>query len=136
MQGEKPVDNATSEAMRFFHHRFFRIGILLLGIFAFTGMVRSLYGQWHRRDIVEERRQAVAKLEVENKRLVDRLTEATGSAFVEKQARNKLGLVRQGEVVVLMEKPEGVFEPLATPGAILEANPPESNWKLWWKLFF
>lgn len=60
--------------------------------------------------------------------LSQKLYYAKTDAFVEEEARQKLGLVRPGEQIVVDQKIERVqfkSEPIARP-----------NWQKWWNLFF
>lgn len=93
-------------------------------------MTGSVWTIWQKRDIVRERSEILAKLEAENRELTKTLAETEKPAFVEKVAREKLGLVKPGETVVLVEKS-------GQPAAISsqqEVSVP--NWKRWWRLFF
>ena len=64
-----------------------------------------------------------------NMQLQEDLREATSPAFIEQAARDKLGLVREGETIVIMDKASG--------GPKTPKNPQElPSWKQWWSLFF
>lgn len=115
------------------------LGSLVL-IVALSG---SLFEQWLRRDVVQERKDALQKVEEEHARLLKDLREATSSAFIEKQAREKLGLVKEGETVILIEETKGRGDdPPATPGEAWRAGETREkqnslpNWKKWIRLFF
>lgn len=105
------------------------LGSLVL-IVALSG---SLFDLWHRRDVVQERKDALQKVEEEHARLLKDLAEATSSAFIEKQAREKLGLVKEGETVVLMDDSEK-FKVQSVKSEDGSTNLP--NWKRWMRLFF
>jgi cell division protein FtsB len=74
----------------------------------------------------------VYQLEDENKILKKRLTDVNSPTFVEQQAREKLGLAKLGETVVLIsdEKIKQVM------GATEAAQVRLPNWLGWWKVFF
>lgn len=74
--------------------------------------------------------QILAEKMAENTTLKARLEEVKSDEFVEREARNKLGMVREGETLVVLPQVEPDM-PLteATEGQ-------DSNWKRWWKLYF
>ncbi len=113
--------------------RFSGIRLILgvVSIFVGFGLTRSIVDHWHKRAIVAERQEALRREEERNRELVARLEEATSSAFIEKEAREKLGLVKEGDTIVLLDASESPgIESAKDSGASLP------NWKKWWKLFF
>lgn len=117
--------------MRFFRSRLFRLIILLGSLSLVVTLPRSLLNLWKRRDIILERQEVLRRAQAENQRLRQELAEVASQAYIEKAAREKLGLVKPGEMIVLVPKSQNV--PAAEPAKI-EANLP--NWKKWWRLFF
>jgi cell division protein FtsB len=108
---------------------FLRLGITIICLVLFVGLIRSIVGHINRNDVVQERREALLREEKRNQELKERLKEATSAAFIEKQAREKLGLARVGDTIILME---GSRE---AKGSAAEGAH-SSNWKRWWRLFF
>lgn len=84
---------------------------------------------WARRGVVREREQELLGLQKENRDLEGSLKEAQGEAYVERIARDKLGMVRDGETIVIMPD----REPNTENGEKGKAAP---NWKKWWQLFY
>jgi cell division protein FtsB len=80
-----------------------------------------------KRQILEEQRQELVRLQEENRKLEEALSQADTPEFVEKEAREKLGLVKEGETIVILPK---------TDPSSLITDQQESNWKQWWGLFF
>jgi cell division protein FtsB len=113
--------------------RLFRLVTFGIGVFIIVSLARSVYGLWRRTDIVRQRREEVTKLEEENRQLQEKLSEVQSPDFIEQQARDKLGLLKEDEIVVLIETP--------TPASV-GAMPTSMNdskslkWREWWKLFF
>ena len=64
----------------------------------------------------------------QNQFLKERLYFVNTDEFIEKQAREKLGMVKQGEYIVLA--PPAQEKSKVVP---IDTDP---NWKKWWKLFF
>lgn len=87
-------------------------------------------GASNRLSIVAER---VYRLEVKNKELKNRLLEIKSLQFIEEQARNKLGLVKPGETVIIIPDSK-IKEILGSTESAKEAMLP--NWLGWWRVFF
>jgi cell division protein DivIC len=107
-----------------------RAGILIIFITIGIGIVRSVYTLSQKKGIIAERQRVLRGLIAQNSQLNEQLREATSPAFIEQAARDKLGLVRPGETVVIMDKSK-----------ILNPNNPNNPqelppWKQWWSLFF
>jgi len=64
----------------------------------------------------------------------EQLEYVKSAEFLEKEAREKLGLAREGEVVVIL--PENVEELISANQPQISENQEEPNWKKWLKLFF
>lgn len=77
------------------------------------------------------RKEVLMKEDSRRSELLKRLREATSSAFVEKQAREKLGLAKEGDTIILLDKSQ-----LTNSNNQFKQNEPKSNWERWWKLFF
>lgn len=75
---------------------------------------------------------AVYKLEIKNKELKKRLAEVQSPDFIEKEVRNKLGLSKKGETVVVI--PEDKLKLIL--GASTSAQIRLPNWLGWLKVFF
>jgi cell division protein FtsB len=109
-------------------HSLVRIFVLLISLGLSISAGRTIFDLWHRRDIVRVRQLELSKITKENEALSQKLNEVKSDAYVERTARDKLGFVKDGEVMVLL--------PQATPsaGGISDAVP--GGWRQWWKLFF
>jgi len=96
------------------------------------GVVRSVYTLSKKKGIVAERQRVLRELTAKNEELHQQLEEATSPAFIEQAARDKLGLVREGETVVIMDK----SNPPAGGLNDQERSQELPSWKQWWSLFF
>ena len=116
--------------LHFLHNRVFRAVFLVFCLILAVGVVRSVITIWQKQAIVGERLSVLRAEEAKNTALMNQLREATSSAFIEKTAREKLGLVKPGETVVIMNKSQNVnSNDQATPQVL-------PSWKQWWGLFF
>lgn len=115
--------------MKFFKSRLFRLIVAIISLIMVVTLSRSVYDLWRRKDIVSERQRVLRQAEEENRRFKQELAQVQTVEFIEKQVRDKLGLVRPGEAVVIVPKP-------ADNVAAEETGPKLANWQKWWKLFF
>jgi cell division protein FtsB len=103
------------------------IAILLLII---HDLGRSIYDIWQKKDIISQAQKELDLQKQENQRLKSALSYSKTEEFIEKEARNKLFMVKEGEQKVFLEG-----ESFASGQAQqIEDNDP--NWKKWWNLFF
>lgn len=106
--------------------------ILAICLFLSFGLLRTIIEGVQKNGIVSERKRQLAEVQAENQRLKQEIAFADSPEFLERVARDKLGLAKEGETVVLMSSPAAVraLRPATEP----EADAP--SWRLWWKLFF
>lgn len=83
---------------------------------------------------VQSEKDKVEKMKRENADLEAQIAQTQGSAFIEKQIRDKLGLARQGEAIVVLPDTE-ILRKLAPQISVEKNSLPDPNWKKWVKLF-
>lgn len=112
------------------NNRFVRLTFLIVSILMCVGLLRSILENFQRTDLVGQRQLALQEEEQKNATLRDQLRNATSAAFIEEEARNKLGLVRQGDTVVFLSNP--------SPNETLPEQKISNltRWQQWWSLFF
>lgn len=103
--------------------------MFLLGL-VFAG--RTSYRIWRLvqvRRIVTETRQRTDRAYRENELLKKRLAEVSNDAFVEREARDKLGMGKPGEVIIIL--------PNQNSAQFSEKSAQENkpNWRKWWNLY-
>lgn len=114
--------------MRLFRHPIVRLAVTIISLILVYNLSLSIIDLWTRKDIVSSRRGALALVEQKNAQLKEKLSVAQSPEFVEKQAREKLGMVKPGETLVLVGT-DGSGDPVtAKPRKI-------PNWQMWWRLF-
>lgn len=86
------------------------------------------------RSEIQKEKDKVAKIDKENKELETQVAKTQGEDFIEKELRDKLGLVKQGEVIVVLPDPE-IVRKLAPRTPDEPQTLPDPNWKKWLKLF-
>lgn len=116
--------------LTFFRTRLFRTVFLLICLTIGVGVVRSVVVVAQKRGIVAERRAILTREQIKRAKLEQELREATSPAFIERAARDKLGLVKEGEKVIIMDKSQiSNLNSQKIPQEI-------PSWKQWWQLFF
>jgi len=76
----------------------------------------------------------VEKLRQENEEIKKRLEGVTSETYIEKQLRDSLGLSKEGEIVIVLPDKE-TLKSLAPKLEEEENSLPDTNWKMWLKLF-
>ncbi|MDP3724261.1 MAG: septum formation initiator family protein [bacterium] len=94
-----------------------------------VNLVREIVRLARSGERLSEAESRVLSLQKENEELKDQSRTVASDRFIEKEAREKLGLVRPGEVVVYV--PEG--EKKTVVSSLVDDRP---NWKKWWDVFF
>ncbi|MBP6913830.1 MAG: septum formation initiator family protein [Candidatus Levybacteria bacterium] len=104
------------------------VGILIVLALIIRNILTSILSTHDRAQILKELQNELSQKKEEQAFLSQKLYYAKTDAFVEVEARQKLGLIREGEVVVIDEK----VKPLRR-SIVLKSKP---VWKMWWDLFF
>jgi cell division protein FtsB len=127
---EKKRAKSVSERLK-------KLSSVLLGLLL-VGLSLSLYRSIIRSEGVnlnlKEAQRRVDKLKEENQELENQLRKIRNVEYVEKQLRDKLGLAKEGEVVIILPEDE-VLKKLAPVIEEEEEVLPDPNWKKWAKLF-
>lgn len=101
-------------------------------IMAVIGLTRSIIELRGRSNMAEERQGELDKVKKENEELKKRYEEVQTPEFVEREIRERLGLVKEGETLVLVDKNQSP----RSEQPVSNSDPQLPNWKLWTKLFF
>ncbi|KKS95820.1 MAG: coiled-coil [Microgenomates group bacterium GW2011_GWC1_43_13] len=102
--------------------------LLLVSTVRNIGRVRGI------NSAVQEEKQKVEKMKDENAALEAQIAQTQGSAFIEKQIRDKLGLAKEGEAIVVLPDVE-ILRKLAPQTTVEQNSLPDPNWRKWLKLF-
>ena len=104
---------------------FLTIVVILLIII--NNLVRSIYDIWQKKDLVTEGEKTLSFQKQENQRLKSALSYSKTDEFIERQARDKLFMIKTGEQRILLSK---------DTEEVQEKKEKLPNWKQWWNLFF
>lgn len=106
--------------------------ILMVGVLSYN-LLRQLSFTLGSSDRINQALDEVQRLELKNKDLKGKLEKIKSVEFLEEQARNKLGLGKQGETLVIISE-DKIKEILGASQPSQEIRLP--NWQGWLKLFF
>lgn len=110
-------------------------GILLIfGLYLIVSFSRDIFNLFQKGKEVEKEQLKLEELQIKNEELKRQLGYVKSAEFLEKEAREKLGLAREGEVVVIL--PENLEELISGNQSQISVNQEIPNWKKWWNLFF
>ncbi|OGH10730.1 MAG: hypothetical protein A3B38_04590 [Candidatus Levybacteria bacterium RIFCSPLOWO2_01_FULL_36_13] len=101
------------------------VGLLLV----INGLIGSIFDLWSKQDVVKEAQRKLEQEKAKNAKLKAEYTLAQKQDFVEKEARNKLFWVKEGEQNVLIP------EDLLPKDNEIKAIKQDPYWKQWVNLF-
>ena len=106
--------------------------IILIVIVVAYNLINQIISTLSVSDRLGQALESVHQAEIKNKELKKKLSEIKSPEFIEEQARDKLGLAKPGETVVIIPD-EKIKEIL---GATSSSEPKFPNWLGWFKVFF
>ncbi len=104
--------------------------VLCLGVFLVAGSTRRILTFKSTAGKISEAQANLDKVKKENEDLKRELEYKKSSQFAEEEIRNKLGLVKQGENLVVLPKDQADSQQEVTN------NTTKPNWQKWKELFF
>jgi len=109
--------------------------LLIFGIIILTfSLIRNIIRVLNVRDRIREEEKKVEILRKEKEELEKKVIDAESDAYIEKQLRDKLGLAKEGEIILVLPEDE-ILRKIA-PIVQEEVDfLPDSTWKKWLKLF-
>lgn len=112
-----------------------RTVLLIVSIILILSMLKNIKSLLSRTDAIEETRQKVVELKEEQAKLLTMKERVESEEFIEKEAREKLGLAKPGEVVVVLPEEEILrrIAPKFEDEDFVEKLP---IWKRWARMFF
>jgi len=128
------LENRLSLIKEKFKGYFLYLVVLILVLLT-VSLVRNILRISQAEDRVGEVRQRVESLSQENRELKGELEKVESEAYVEFQARDKLGLTREGEIVVVLPDEE-ILRKIAPRIEEEEETLPDPTWQRWLKLFY
>lgn len=108
--------------------------VLGIGLILSISLIKSISKISHSDEKITEAKEEVIALEKENEDLAKKFSKVESLQFIEKEARDKLGLAQKGEIVVVLPD-DNTLRSLSPKLTSKEVNLPDPNWKKWLKLF-
>lgn len=105
--------------------------VLLLGIYLVVGLSRDLYNLIRKGERTGEMEGKVKELSLRNLELKEELEYVESEKFAEKEARDRLNMAKEGEVLVVL--PEDFAPPDFQKPKVSDED--LANWQKWLKLF-
>lgn len=113
--------------------KFLILAIILVGLIAGYNLVSQILEAAKSGERLTAAADTVYQLEKRNKELKKELQDAQSPQFIEEKARNKLGLGKVGETIVIIPD-EKIKQILGASNSAAIIRLP--NWLGWWKVFF
>lgn len=107
-----------------------KVIFIIIGFFLILNLARGVWGAYKDRSKLTEAQNKLNTLRVQNEQLKNQLQYEKSDFFVEKEARDKLDLIKRNEVAVVLPQ----IKSAEGDPKQLEANLP--NWQRWWRVFF
>ena len=107
-------------------------GIILIVLVVAYNLLGQITDALRSGERLSSQAEAVFKLEVKNRELKKKLSQINSPQFIEQQARDKLGLGKPGETIVII--PEDKLKLIMGASESAEVRLP--NWLGWLKVFF
>ena len=111
-----------------------RLIALVLTLLLIVSLVRNIKKTLEAEGRIEKKEERVEELKAENEELRKRLESVTSDEFVEKQLREKLGLVKENEIIVVLPDEETLRALIPEPKEEVDTLP-KPNWQKWLTLF-
>ena len=109
--------------------------IILLIVLFLVSFVRTAYKIFEARKAINLSKDKITSLKLESENLQKELQKTQSEAFIESQLRDKLGMAKEGEIIVVLPDSE-TLRKLVREGEKEEVMLSDPNWKKWFKLFF
>lgn len=110
------------------------VAILLILVFSIS-LIRSVTKILEAKRRIKEEAAKVEKLKAENEEIRKKIEAVKTQEYLEKQMRDKLGLAKEGEIVVILPDEE-TLRKLAPQEIEEKETLPDPTWKKWLKLFY
>ena len=108
--------------------------LIILSIILSISLMRNVLRIRNVNDTITEEEVVVADLRKENEELKKELQILGSDEYKERQFRDKLGLAKEGELIVVLPDDE-TLRKLAPKSLEEEDSLPDPNWKKWMHLF-
>lgn len=99
-----------------------------------SSLIKSLKRIKEGNTVIEKTKVKLEKINEENKKLAEQLEVTQSEEFIEKQLRDKLGLAKEGEIIIILPE-ASIVKKLAPQIPEEEEVKPKPNWRKLLELF-
>lgn len=107
--------------------------LILISLIIAYNLIHQISDALRSGDRLNQEVSNLSDLQAKNSELKNKISEVNSDIFIEEQARNKLGLGKKGETVVIIPDNK-IKQVLGASESAQEVRLP--NWLGWWKVFF
>lgn len=111
------------------------IVFIIVSLLMLVSLTRNIVKVREAKERLKEKEEYIEKTRKENEELGQRVDIFKSEEFIEKQLRDKLGLAKEGEIIIVLPDEETISK-FAPSDEKEEEILPDPNWKKWLKLFF
>jgi cell division protein FtsB len=111
------------------------IVFVIVSLLMLISLARNIVKVREAKERLKEKEEYIEKIRGENKELSQRVAMFKSEGYIEQQLRDKLGLAKEGETVVVLPDEETIRK-FAPNDEKEEEILPDPNWKKWFKLFY
>jgi len=110
------------------------VGAVVLFVILSSSLIKSLRRIKEGNAVIEKTRIRLEKINEENRKLAEQLEVTQSEEFVEKQLRDKLGLAKEGEIILVLPE-ASIVKKLSPQIPEEEEVKPKPNYQKWLELF-
>lgn len=111
-----------------------RLLIFALGIYLIISLVQQIFSLWRAEERIKIAQKKVEEAREENEDLAEELKYVQSEEFVEKEARDKLGMGKEGETIVVLSQ-DLIEKEVAKVKKEQEEPEKIPNWQQWKEVF-
>ena len=109
---------------------------LFLAIFLCFSLTRNILRMFSTQSRLDNAKNRLSDLKMEKASLMKDLQKMESPLYVEAQIRNKLGLAKENEIILVFPEDDLVRRLSSRTSSSSFYDLPEPNWKVWLNLFF
>ncbi|MBX4205750.1 septum formation initiator family protein [Candidatus Microgenomates bacterium] len=113
---------------------FYQGGAIFIGILLTITLIRNILVISSANQKMQNLKKEIVDINIKNENLKKQIQISSTEEFKEQQARDKLGLVKEGETIIVLPETE-ILKKFSPKIEEEQETLPEPNWKKWLNLF-
>ncbi len=122
------------DRLKVVYERFINLILVFLVVMLSISLIRNISKMKQTQSLVEEEKKRLENLKKEKEEVEKNLQKVHSEEYIEKQLRDKLGMAKEGEIIVILPE-ESIVRKFAPKPDEEEETLPDPNWKKWLHLF-